>query len=142
MRTTHSHTSMSEDTPSIEPTILVAIGGSLGAMARYGVDVTLPSALVATLLVNVLGSFALGVVFFGNRRRNLLSDRLTVLVATGGISSFTTYSTFVIDAIRAEPLVAGGYVLGSYVIGFGAVVAGRMLVGGHRRPRSSNGGGD
>ena len=112
---------MGNPRPTLTGTLFVALGGFLGATARYGVDVALPSALGATLAVNVVGSFLLGVLFFRSRRDDLLDRRLMLLIATGFVSSFTTYSTFVIDALFAAPVTAGLYVIGSYLLGFAAV---------------------
>jgi CrcB protein len=92
--------------------------------------------------VNVLGSFALGVLFFGSREGDLVSERAMLVAATGFLSSFTTYSTFVIDTVTATPAVAGVYVVGSYALGFGAALAGghsgRHLAG--RRTAPERGG--
>lgn len=107
--------------------LLVATGGFVGTLARYGVDVLLASSLASTLFVNVVGSFALATVFFGNQHGDLFGTRMTLIVATGFLSSFTTYSTFVIDAVFADPLVAGTYVIVSYLLGFTAAFIGRRL---------------
>jgi CrcB protein len=116
---------MSGQSPTAPGTALVAVGGFGGALSRYAVEVALPSALAATLAVNVLGSFALGVLFFANRRGDLVDERTMLVAATGFLSSFTTYSTFVLDTAAAAPVVAGAYVAGSYALGFGAAVLGR-----------------
>lgn len=115
--------------------LFVAVGGFAGATTRYGVDLAVllvlsgeSAAMAATLLVNILGSFALGSLFFGGLfggRRPLLDERLTLVLATGFISSFTTYSTFVLDAVLANPPTAMGYVVASYIFGLGAAMVGR-----------------
>lgn len=115
---------MSGDSPQRGEVVLVAVGGSAGAMLRYGVEGALPSGLGATLAVNVLGSFALGILFFGNRHGELLSGRAMLVVGTGCISSFTTYSTFVVDVATTAPATAAVYVAGSYALGLGAAFVG------------------
>jgi len=120
---------MSGSTPSAVGIGLVATGGFVGALSRYAVEVAIPSALVATLAVNVLGSFALGVLFYGNRG-GLVGERAMLGAATGFISSFTTYSAFVVDTTAVAPTTAGLYVAGSYALGFGA--AGLGGYGGRR----------
>ena len=120
--------------PPFSGIALVATGGFAGALTRYGIDVALPSTLVATLTVNVIGSFVLGLLFFGNRGGDLLGEQATLIGATGFVSSFTTYSTFVVDAVLAAPATAGVYVLASYLLGFGAVLVGRPA--GERLARS------
>lgn len=54
-----------------------------------------------------------------------ISQTSRTILATGFIASFTTYSTFVIDAVTTAPVVALGYIAGSYVLGFIAVLLGR-----------------
>lgn len=75
----------------------VAIGGALGAALRY-----LTSLVVAfpfgTLAVNVVGSFAMGVVFVVFAQKGL--DRMAVFIMTGILGGFTTFSAFSLDAFR------------------------------------------
>ncbi len=114
----------------LEPILLIAVGGFAGANLRYFVDLTLPGTLAATFVVNIVGSFALGVLVYDSLNQPAVADSSRLVFGTGFLSSFTTYSTFVIDAVLAEPLVAGGYVLGSYLVGFLAVIASRRFVNG------------
>jgi len=116
---------------SIRGIALVAAGGFVGSVSRYAVDVGLATVLgdvtgVATLLVNVVGSFALGVLV-----ARTATPQSRLFAGTGLIASFTTYSTFVTDAIALG--VAGGalYVALSYGFGFAAAVVG-LAVGGGR----------
>lgn len=105
---------------------LVAVGGFGGAIARYGVDVAVGASLQSTLLVNLIGSFALAVLLAGwidSTGRN----RVRRFAATGFLSSFTTYSTFVLGAIQREPTVGIGYVLATYAAGFSAAAVGIAL---------------
>lgn len=107
---------------------LVACGGFSGAIARYGVDLAVSSTLGATLLVNVLGSFLLALVATGWLSTNGF-HRARRFAATGFLSSFTTYSTFVVGAVQSDLAVGVGYVLLTYAAGFGAAAAGLVLVG-------------
>ncbi len=85
--------------------LLVGAGGALGAMARYGVSVavgrlwfaTFP---LATLLVNAIGSLAMG-VFIGLLARYLPSwqHEARLFVAVGVLGGFTTFSSFSLDTI-------------------------------------------
>ncbi|SFS89054.1 fluoride efflux transporter FluC [Halostagnicola kamekurae] len=109
----------------VEAILAVGIGGFAGSNLRYLVELSVPSSLVATMTVNVLGCFALGVLSYEHRFRGTISATSRTLLATGFIASFTTYSTFILDVLTTSPPVAVGYVLGSYTVGFGAVVAGR-----------------
>ncbi|MDO7707661.1 MAG: CrcB family protein, partial [Loktanella sp.] len=86
----------------ITPVISVAIGGALGAVARYlvGLAVAFP---LGTLAVNVLGSFAIGLVWALFAARGL--QAWLPLVMTGFLGGFTTFSAFSLDTLR---LVEGG----------------------------------
>jgi CrcB protein len=106
--------------------LLVACGGFLGAVARYGVDVAVGEPTGAgTLAVNAAGSFALGVLV-----SSPTTTRARLFVGTGALSSFTTYSTFVGDAVALGGLAGSGYVAASYAVGFAAAVAGLRVGGG------------
>lgn len=109
----------------LETVLSVGIGGFAGSNLRYFTELIVPSSLVATLTVNVLGCLALGFLLYEDLYSDRISDSGRALLATGFIASFTTYSTFIIDAISATPVLAVGYVIGSYVLGFAAVLAGR-----------------
>ncbi|MFT4945803.1 MAG: CrcB protein [Natronomonas sp.] len=119
----------------LEAITLVGIGGFAGANLRYLVELLVPATLVATALINILGSAALGFIFYESRFSGGLSASGRRVLATGLLSSFTTYSTFVVDAVLAEPLIGAGYVAGSYALGFLGVLVGRevaLLAGGER----------
>ena len=127
----------------VEKMLIIAVGGFAGSNLRYFVELTLPSTLGATMAVNVLGSMALGFLFYETIFGDTISASGRSLMATGVISSFTTYSTFIIDAITTTPLVAVGYVIGSYALGFTAVVVGResarrVLASSHPPPEAGN----
>ena len=81
----------------------VAVGGALGAPARYGVAQLVHAGAGtfpwATFWTNVTGSFVLGVVVVVVARR-FPSDRyLRPFVATGFLGAYTTYSTFAVEAV-------------------------------------------
>jgi len=116
----------------LEPILLIAVGGFAGANLRYFVDL-LAGGLSGTLVVNVAGSFALAVLVYDSLDTPTIADNSRLVFGTGFLSSFTTYSTFVLDTILVEPVVALGYVGGSYLLGFGAVLVGRRFVYGGGR---------
>ncbi|WP_248515644.1 fluoride efflux transporter FluC [Salinarchaeum laminariae] len=116
--------------------VLVATGGFTGAIARFLVDEAMGASLQSTLLVNVVGSFALALLLARllNPSGSELPTgrrRLQRFGATGFLSSFTTYSTFVVGTLKQEPAVAVGYVLATYAAGFAA--AGLGLAAGRWR---------
>ncbi len=118
----------------LEAVLGVGIGGFVGANLRYLVDVLVPTTLVATAIVNIVGSFALGLIVYEAEFTGRLTATSRRVLATGMLSSFTTYSTFVVDALTATPVLGAGYVLGSYALGFVGVLGGRALAraGGER----------
>jgi CrcB protein len=116
--------------------LLVALGGAVGSVCRYLVGVwTLrwfgPSFPWGTLAVNVIGCFAIGLLTEMIARRFDASAELRLLVVTGLIGGFTTFSAFSLDAIslyeRGATAAAASYVLASVMVSFGAVVAGLAL---------------
>jgi CrcB protein len=109
----------------VEAVVAVGIGGFAGSNLRYAVELGVPNSLAATLTVNVVGCFGLGFLVYENVFSGTVSGAGRTLMATGFIASFTTYSTFIVDALTASPTLATGYVVGSYASGFGAVVVGR-----------------
>ncbi|MEX2503159.1 MAG: CrcB family protein [Trueperaceae bacterium] len=120
----------------------VAIGGAIGGGARYGVGRLLAESSAAspwtTFAVNVLGTLLLGwfLAWSVRRRRergHAASHRIP-LVATGVLGSFTTFSTFVLDATElasAGHVVASvAYAGGSVALGLAAAAVGLRIGGG------------
>ena len=108
------------------PFFLVGLGGALGAMARFGVGQIIGrlwpmSFPLATLLINLVGSLAMG-LFVGLMARWLPAwqSDARLFVAVGILGGFTTFSTFSLDTIvlieRGEVVAAGAYVLLSVVL--------------------------
>lgn len=114
----------------------VAIGGALGSMARYGVNVLagrlLPGYPLGTLVVNVLGCLIMG--FMAGTIAHRGGQHLAPLLLTGFLGGFSTFSTFSLDALtlwqRGEGVVAASYVLASVFLSLAAVFAGLALARG------------
>ncbi|EMA42177.1 hypothetical protein C448_11621 [Halococcus morrhuae DSM 1307] len=112
---------------TLESIALIAIGGFAGANLRFLVARLLPGA-GGTLLVNVVGSFVLGFVLYEARYTGILTERARLVLATGFLSSLTTYSTFALQTtLLARPLWMVANVLATYALGFSGVLAGRTL---------------
>lgn len=81
---------------------LVALGGVIGASLRYAVSEwfgptdTFP---FATITVNLVGSFCLGLITIG-LNNEYISANTGLLVGTGGFGAFTTMSTFSVDTVK------------------------------------------
>lgn len=111
--------------------VLIAAAGAAGALCRLGVanlvgERSLP---LGTLVVNVVGSFALGLVLAlaGPRLGAVAVSTLSV----GFLGAFTTFSTFAIDTVALQEsgrsVAAGTYVVASVVLGVAGAVAGLAL---------------
>ncbi len=99
--------------------LLVALGGAVGAVARFGVALRLPGRR-ATLLVNVLGSAVLGLLVHR-------SSSAVALVGTGFCGAFTTYSAFAVEVVETR---SWRYVVVSVVLCVGAAALSRTLAAG------------
>ncbi|OVE83807.1 fluoride efflux transporter FluC [Natronolimnobius baerhuensis] len=115
----------------LETLALIAIGGFVGANLRF-LALGALSDIQAVLLVNVLGSFALGLFAYEAEYVDILSRKSRLVFTTGFLSSLTTYSTFAVqtavDAGPAEPLLLVAIVASNYGLGFAGVLASRALV--------------
>ena len=117
------------------PMAAIAGGGALGTLARYGMERALvPDALGfpwATLAVNVVGSFVLGVVVTLVVERWPDDRWLRPLVAVGFCGGFTTFSTFALEVDQrvrhGQAGMALAYVVASLAAGMGAALAGTTL---------------
>ncbi len=113
----------------------VALGGAIGAVARFGVGIlavrlTGPGFPVGVLSVNILGSFLMGalVVYLGQKSLTHLNPFLM----TGVLGGFTTFSAFSLEAYtlfeRGEVAQAGLYVGLSVVVSIAALIFGVILM--------------
>jgi CrcB protein len=109
---------------------VIAVGGSLGAAARYGMAQALPHAAGdfpwSTLLTNVAGCFAIGVLMVVVVERLSSSRLVRPFFGTGLLGGFTTFSTYAVDTrallAAGRPVVAAAYLFGTLVLGLLAVV--------------------
>ena len=115
--------------------LLAALGGVLGALARWALAEALPSPggwPWATLLVNVTGCLLLGALLARLALRSPAPPWVQPFLGAGVLGGYTTYSTFaveVVDLVDDGALgVAAGYVLASIVGGVAAVALGDLAV--------------
>lgn len=112
------------------PLLLVGLGGFGGASLRHLVSLGLPATFpVGTLVVNVLGSFALGLLLYDARLLGSVGAETRLAVGTGFLSSFTTYSTFAFETASLSPGAATMNVAMNYALGVAAVLIARAVVG-------------
>jgi fluoride exporter len=123
----------------------IGLAGAAGALSRYllGTMVTaflpLPFPL-GTFVINVTGSFFLGLVAALGADRGLIPPQWRTPIGIGFIGAYTTFSTWTVDTVQllehGDFLTAGANVVGSLLFGMFAVWAGLRL--GHRRLASRN----
>ena len=117
---------------------IVALGGAIGSVARYKLG---GFALhhtqswdfpVSTFSVNVIGCFIIGVLAALVEHHDLFSSSVRLLLFTGLLGGFTTFSAFGYESIfllrRGLVSIAAGYVFLSVVCGLGAVFLGIKLI--------------
>ena len=83
--------------------IYIGFGGFIGALARYSFNLIFGSILglpvpLATLFVNILGSFVMGVIFYFTSNNS--SEFYKLFFMTGILGGFTTFSAFSLDSIN------------------------------------------
>ena len=118
--------------PRPEILVAVAAGGAIGAGLRYEVALTLPTRPgtfpVSTFVINISGSFALGVLLCFLAERWRPSKYPRPLVGSGVIGAYTTWSTFMVEADQlfqhGHALTGAAYLAGSLFAGLAAVWAG------------------
>lgn len=117
--------------------VQVAAGGALGAVLRYGAGLALlrvqgPGLPLATLSVNILGSFLMGVFVVFSFARGW--QALNPLVMTGLLGGFTTFSAFSLEAFtlweRGQVGTAALYVVLSVLMSLAALGLGVWLARG------------
>jgi fluoride exporter len=113
----------------------VAIGGALGAVARFGTTHAFGRMLgtdfpYGTAFVNIFGSFVMGVLFVWLDTRGLTHH--APLLLAGLLGGFTTFSAFSLEAFRlwesGGVALAAVYVLGSVVLSIMALALGVMTL--------------
>lgn len=116
--------------------LLIGLGGFAGAIARYALDgwvseATRGSFPWGTLVINVSGSFALGLLFALTVERAALPAELRGPLGIGFLGAYTTFSTLTLESLRLMQdgawTLAAANLAGSVVLGLAAVVAGVAL---------------
>jgi CrcB protein len=114
----------------------IAIGGTLGCWARYGMTVLIQAIWgrdfpYATLSINVLGSFLMGFLFIETLERLTIGPHFRIGVLTGFLGGFTTFSTFAMEALllaeQGDAAKSALYVILSVGLGLAAAFGGAYI---------------
>ena len=116
--------------------VYLLVGGITGTFARYFFsgavyEVTGTNFPYGTLLVNLVGCFAIGIFAALADEKFLLSPEMKLLLMAGFCGAFTTFSTFIFETSNlvkdGENLKALGNILASVIIGFAVFRAGYAI---------------
>ena len=123
--------------PSALAWLLVALGGALGAVARFAVGTLIarrfPTAQLplGTLLINVSGCLMIAVFLSAAASRSSLQEGLRYLFPIGFVGAYTTFSTYEWELWRLGEqrawATAGLYFVLSNAVGFAAIALGSAL---------------
>ena len=90
--------------PLMKPVVGVAVAGAAGALARWGLSSAIgqrfPGFPWGTPIINVSGSFLLGLLFVVLTERTASSPTLRLTLTTGLMGAYTTFSTFSYETVR------------------------------------------
>jgi CrcB protein len=119
--------------------VLIAVGGAIGSVGRYGLArlsaLYLPMGgwPYGTFMANVLGGLLMGVLMAVVIRSPapMEVERLRLFVGVGILGGFTTFSTFSLEVVqmleRRDYVLASSYALLSVLLAVGAVIVGLYL---------------
>ena len=116
--------------------VLVGVGGFFGAIARRSLDLAISERIegafpYGTLVINLSGSFLLGLLFAWAIERDVLSADLRGPLMIGFLGAYTTFSTFMLESWRLVEdgawQLAAVNLVGSVALGLIAVIGGLAL---------------
>lgn len=117
--------------------LLVMIGGAIGTVCRYGLSsfvysaVKQPTFPYANLIINVSGSFLIGLLAEIFEARLLVSPEVRVMLLTGVLGGYTTFSSFSFETFSlirdGEITLAALNISASVLLGLAGVWAGIRL---------------
>ncbi|ART75544.1 fluoride efflux transporter CrcB [Sutcliffiella horikoshii] len=86
--------------------LILTVGGGSGALCRYLLGLAVmkkfptPRIPIAMIIVNIIGSFGLGILYGNVYTETLYNDALFVFLGLGFFGAFTTFSTFSVEAVQ------------------------------------------
>ncbi|MFA6058993.1 MAG: fluoride efflux transporter CrcB [Taibaiella sp.] len=118
--------------------LLIGSGGFLGSVARYGLQHLMHKVIPAafpfgTLLVNIIGCFAIGLIYGSLGKSNWLTEDWKLFLAIGICGGFTTFSSFSHENIKllqdGQAFQALLYIAASVIIGLTMTYVGILISG-------------
>lgn len=109
--------------------LVIGLGGMIGSMLRYSVTILVGQHAfpVATFIINVIGSFCIGIIF-GLALHYFSSNTVRLFLATGICGGFTTFAAFSIETVQMlhleKYLLAATYVTASIILSIAAASLG------------------
>ena len=109
--------------------LVISAGGVIGSLARYSIAELMnrsqDAELAATLTVNVIGAFAIGIAYPWARSQHV-SPLWQPFLITGVLGGFTTFSTLAADVVvhDDQPWLVAGYLACTLLVGLLAVPVG------------------
>jgi fluoride exporter len=118
--------------------LLIGSGGFLGSIARYGLQHLMHKTITSvfpygTLLVNIIGCFAIGLIYGSLGKSNWLTEDWKLFLAIGICGGFTTFSSFSYENIKllqdGQAFQALLYIAASVIIGLAMTFLGIQVAG-------------
>lgn len=115
---------------SVQNFLIVLLGSGLGGGCRYLISQLYSQQgygerfFIATFTVNIIGSLLIGLVF-ALVSKGVVGDKGNLLIVTGFMGGFTTFSSFSLDKLR---LIQQGDVTFAILYGFGSLLLGLLFV--------------
>ena len=117
-------TSMRTDAGNL---LIIGVGGFFGAISRFLLSSAIDTPF-DTLTVNVLGSFALGVLMFDTELLGYVNPRTRMGLGIGFLGSFTTFSTFAVQSYQMPQTLAIMNIAANIILTLIAVLLGRGFI--------------
>src|ERR1700687_5013337 len=114
----------------------ISLGAIVGASSRYALGRFVARAVTAsfpygTLLINITGSFILGLFLVWSTERALLDPRWRLLIVIGFCGSYTTFSSYAFESFslfeQGHYLLFASNVLANNILCLGGILAGAMI---------------